>query len=141
MWPPHCVQGTKGAVLIQELDISQIDVVVEKGKDSRTEMFSAFSDCFGDKSSVAVSMDLADRLRSAGITHTFIVGLAGDYCVKCTALDARKEGFEVYVIEEGTRSVEAGEKGWGAAKVEMEEAGVKLIKISDGFMEKIRGAT
>ena len=129
IWPAHCLQGTKGADIIPEIDISKLDDEVEKGRDSRVEMFSSFADVFGNKSSEAASLDLAARLKGAGVTHVYTVGLAGDYCVKCTALDAKKEGFEVYVVEEATRSVDAGEKGWGAAKEELIKAGVKIASI------------
>jgi len=137
IWPVHCVQGTKGAEIIPEIDISRLDEVVEKGKDSGLEMFSGFADVFGSKSSDAASMDLAGRLKSAGITHVFTVGIAGDFCVKCTALDAKKEGFEVYVVEEATRSVDVGEKGWGAAKEEMERAGVKTINVNGPEIDRV----
>lgn len=102
---------------------------MEKGKDKRVEMFSAFSDGFGNKSEAA-SLDLADLLRSHGIDRVHIVGLAGDFCVKSTALDARKEGFEVVVIKEGVRSVDEGSDGWGAAVQILEIANVKLVSIN-----------
>lgn len=137
IWPAHCVQGTKGAEIIPEIDVSRLDEVVEKGKDSRMEMFSSFADVFGRKPSVD-SQDLAELLKRAGVTHVFIVGLAGDYCVKCTALDAKKEGFEVYVVQEATRSVDAGEKGWGAARKEMGMAGIDMISIEGPEMERIK---
>ena len=127
LWPAHCVQGTKGAQIISEIDVSKLDEVVEKGKDSRLEMFSGFADVFGGKSPKAASQDLAVLLQRAGITTVFAVGLAGDFCVRYTALDAKKEGFEVYVVEEATRSVDSGETGWGAARKEMEQAGIKII--------------
>lgn len=138
LWPSHCVQGTEGADIIPEIDVSKLDEVVEKGKDSRLEMFSGFADVFGNKSSEAASQDLAGLLHRAGITSVFTVGLAGDYCVKCTALDAKKEGFEVYVVQEATRSVDAGEKGWGVATKEMEKAGIKMISIRGPEMERVR---
>lgn len=90
IWPVHCVQGTKGANIIPEMDMAKVDTIVEKGKDRRLEMFSGFADVFGNNSSQAANLDLADRLNSAGITHVFVVGIAGDFCVKCTALDAKR---------------------------------------------------
>ena len=118
--------------------MAKVDTIVEKGKDRRLEMFSGFADVFGNNSSQAASLDLADRLNSAGITHVFIVGIAGDFCVKCTALDAKKEGFQVYVLEEATRSVDAGEKGWGAAKEEMEKAGIKMTSADGHEVERVK---
>lgn len=138
LWPPHCVQGTKGAEIIREIDVSKIDEIIEKGKDSRVEMFSAFADVFGTKSPGAASHDLAELLNHAGISHVFIVGLAGDYCVKCTALDAKKEGFEVYVVQEATRSVNAGEKGWGASTKELGKAGIEIISIDSTEVERVK---
>lgn len=138
LWPPHCVQGTKGADIIPELDASKVDAIVEKGKDSRTEMFSGFADIFGTRSLRAASHDLAELLHHDGITDVFVVGLAGDYCVKCTALDAVKEGFEVYVVEEATRSVNAGEEGWGAATKEMRTAGIKIISNKDPELDRVK---
>ena len=138
LWPAHCVQGTKGADIIPEIDISKVDRVVEKGRDSRLEMFSGFADVFGSKSSMAASHDLAELLHHAGVTHVFTVGLAGDYCVKCTALDAKKEGFGVYVVQEATRCVDAGEQGWGAAQKEMNDAGIDIISTEGPELERVK---
>ena len=138
IWPVHCVQGTKGADIIPEIDVAKVDTIVEKGKDRRLEMFSGFADVFGNKSPQATNLDLADRLNSAGITHVFVVGIAGDVCVKCTALDAKKEGFQVCVLEEATRSVDAGEKGWGGAKEEMEKAGIKMTSVDGPEVERVK---
>ena len=138
LWPAHCIQGTKGAEIIPEIDVSKLDEVVEKGKDSRVEMFSGFGDVFGSRSSEAASQDLAGLLHRAGITTVFVVGLAGDYCVKCTALDAKKEGFGVYVVQEAIRSVNPGESGWGVAAREMETAGIEIISIKGRELERVK---
>ena len=111
---------------------------MEKGKDRRLEMFSGFADVFGNKSPQAASIDLADRLKTAGITHTFVAGIAGDFCVKSTALDAQKEGFEVSVVEEATRSVDAGENGWEAAKDAMEKAGIRIVNAYGPEVEMVK---
>ena len=132
------MQGSKGAEIIPEIDVSKFDMIVEKGRDKRLEMFSAFADVFGNKSSDAASIDLADTLKDAGITHVFVVGLAGDYCVGCTAIDAKKEGFEVYVIEDVTRSVDDGEKGWGAYKKKMEKMGIIIIRLDGPEVERVK---
>ena len=138
IWPVHCVQGTKGAEIIPEIDVSKFDMIVEKGRDKRLEMFSAFADIFGNKSSDAASIDLAHTLKDAGITHVYVVGLAGDYCVGCTAIDAKKEGFEVYVVEDATRSVDTEEKGWGAYKKKMEEMGIVIIQSYGPEAERVK---
>lgn len=128
IWPVHCVQDTEGAQLIPELDVGKFDVIMEKGKDNRVEMLSAFADMFGNKTEAA-SLDLSVLLRNRGIDCVHVVGLAGDFCVKHTALDARKEGFEVIVINEGVRSVDEGSEGWGATVKTLQDAKVKIVSI------------
>jgi len=123
LWPDHCVQGTLGAELLPELDASKLHHVIEKGQDQRVEMYSAFADPFLHP--VAKSQ-LADILKGEGITHVYVGGLAMDYCVKCTALDAAKEGFEVVVIEEATRAVDPG--AWEEVRKEMKGKGVRMVR-------------
>lgn len=130
IWPVHCVQDTEGAQLIPELDASKLDVILEKGKDKSVEMLSAFADVFGNKTEAA-SLDLSGLLRSHGIDCVHVVGLAGDFCVKHTALDARKEGFKVFVIDEGVRSVNEGSEGWGATVETLQGAKVKIVSIGN----------
>lgn len=103
LWPDHCVQGTRGVELVPDLDLSRVDHIIEKGQDSRVEMFSAFEAPLFDPP-VARS-DLEDTLRSAGITDIYVVGLASDFCVRWTAVDGARHGFRTYVIEEATRAV------------------------------------
>lgn len=124
----HCIQGTKGAEIIPEIDTSKFDVIMEKGKESTVEMFSAFADAFGNKSEAA-SLDLAALLRNHTVHRLHIAGLAGDFCVKCTALDASKEGFEVFVVNEGVRCVNAGREGWEAVLKEFQSADIKVVSI------------
>src|SRR3712207_4906891 len=81
-WPPHCVQGTPGAELHPALDRSLVDVVVDKGQDPGTEGYSGFE-----------ATELGTLLRERGIDAVTVVGLATDYCVKNTALDALREGL------------------------------------------------
>ena len=137
LWPVHCIQGTPGSNLISEIDASYFQIIVEKGRDKRVEMYSAFADVFGNKSDAA-NVDLAALLRRYAISHVYIVGLAGDYCVRYTATDAKREGFEVYVIEEGTRSVDSGQGGWGAARQELQGAGVQVISIKSPQVDKVK---
>lgn len=138
LWPTHCVQGTQGSEIIPEINVSKLDVVLEKGKDSRSEMFSGFADVFGVKSPVATSMDLAKRLKVDGITHVFTVGLAGDFCVKFTALDAKQEGFEVCVIEEATRCVNTAQGGWGATREELAKSEIHIVHIDGPELQRVR---
>lgn len=138
IWPAHCVQGTKGSEIISEVNASKLDAIVEKGMDKNMEMFSGFADVFGSKTSQAASQDLTSLLNRKAVTHVFIVGLAGDYCVKCTALDARKEGFQAFVVDEATRSVDPGRKGWGAAKMQLENEGIRIISVHGPEVEEVR---
>jgi nicotinamidase-related amidase len=138
LWPVHCVQGTPGVELIPELDMSKIQHVVEKGQDKRVEMYSAFAAPF--KSPQISISGLADTLRKAKVTHVYLVGLAMDYCVKCSAIDAAKEGFETFVVKEGVRGVDPSEGGWNAAAKEMESAGVKLISVEGAEMDWVRSS-
>jgi nicotinamidase-related amidase len=123
LWPDHCVQGTKGAELIHELDMSKIDKVVEKGQVKEVEMYSAFYDPL-EKPRVSDS-GLVGVLREKGVTDVYCVGLAFDYCVKCTAVDAAKEGFKTYVVGEGTRAVDPSV--WEEVKGELKGKGVEVV--------------
>jgi nicotinamidase/pyrazinamidase len=94
-WPPHCVQGTEGAELHPDLDRAKVEVVVDKGQDPETEGYSGFE-----------GTDLEELLRERGIDKVTVVGLATDYCVKNTALDAVRAGFEVTVDSSAVRGVD-----------------------------------
>lgn len=135
LWPVHCVQGTDGAKLVPELDKSLLDEVIEKGQTREVEMYSAFYDPF-EQPRVADS-GLSGRLKQAGVTDVYVVGLAGDYCVKCTAVDAVKEGFKVFIVEEGTRCVDPG--GWEDCKAELEQAGVRVVSFSGPEVRRVTG--
>ncbi|MCJ1482509.1 NAD(+) salvage pathway protein [Schaereria dolodes] len=137
LWPVHCVNGTPGAEIIPEIEIPKLDFIVEKARDKRVEMFSGFADAFGNKTDSA-SLNLAAKLKESDITHVYVVGLTGDCCVKCTALDAKQEGFEAYVIGEATRSVDQGEKGWGSAVKEFKEAGIEVIRFEGPEVKRVK---
>jgi nicotinamidase/pyrazinamidase len=94
-WPVHCVAGTPGAELHHALDLTPLDALVDKGQDPGTEGYSGFE-----------GTELAKLLRDRGIDHVTVVGLATDYCVKNTALDALREGFNVTVDSTATRGVD-----------------------------------
>lgn len=155
LWPDHCIQDTKGAELIPELDAHKLDLVVRKGMDAQSEMYSGFKDCFGRKKHDAmldmnldgaqgsaieqtqmVSEDLAACLHAKGIKQVFTVGLAGDVCVKCTALDAVAEGFETYWVEDVTAGV--SDESIEAGKQEMRENGIRVIKSDDQAIRRVR---
>ncbi|RMZ87321.1 hypothetical protein DV736_g5453, partial [Chaetothyriales sp. CBS 134916] len=130
LWPDHCVQGTTGADFVEGLDVKNVDVFVQKGMDSRVEMYSAFSDSFGNLTGGAggVNLDLAKTLKERGVTDVYVVGLAGDYCVKFTALDAAKSGFEVFVIEDAQRCVDPD--AWTESGHDFAAHGVKVVAVN-----------
>jgi nicotinamidase/pyrazinamidase len=116
-WPPHCVQGTPGAELHPELEEAPIDLVVDKGQDPQAEGYSAFE---------ATALEQALRARGARDVH--VAGLALDYCVRATALDAARAGFDVTVHAYATRAVDV-EPGDGARAVaELRDAGVRVVE-------------
>jgi len=126
LWPSHCVKNSSGAELVPEFDVSDIDMIVKKGQDSRVEMFSAFKDNY--KSCVSES-ELGPVLRRAGTTHCYIVGLATDYCVKYTALHAASEGYKTFVVSEATRTVDQSPAAMTSTEEELKEAGIRLVSV------------
>ncbi|KAF8296550.1 putative nicotinamidase [Trypanosoma cruzi] len=98
-WPPHCVQGTDGAELHSSLRLGRMDCVIHKGADRDAECYSCFGDVNGKKTG------LATLLREMDVRRVFICGVAFDFCVYYTALDAVKEMFDVVVLEDATRAV------------------------------------
>lgn len=137
LWPDHCVQGTPGAELIPELDIEKVQHTVEKGQDKRVEMYSAFADPF-TKPTISRSK-LADILHDAGISDVYIAGLAMDYCVKYTALDSVKEGFNTLVVGEATKAVDP--TAVDDVHRELEKAGVKFVTMEGKEIKKIAEST
>ncbi|KAL2271344.1 hypothetical protein VTJ83DRAFT_715 [Remersonia thermophila] len=125
LWPVHCVQHTPGASLVPELDVSRVQHVIEKGTSPDVEMYSAFCPPLRDPK--VSDSGLAALLRENGTTHVYVVGLAGDYCVRSTAEDAVREGFVAYVVEEATKAVDPGL--WEDVKKEMEEKGVRVVSV------------
>ncbi|THX89801.1 Isochorismatase hydrolase [Aureobasidium pullulans] len=136
LWPDHCVAGSPGSELIPELDVSILDEVVEKGQDKRVEMYSAF--CTPFLNPKIVETGLAKTLKEKGVTHVFCVGLAADFCVKATAIDAAKEGFETVVIREGTKGVEQGDEADKKLAQELKENNVKMVSVDGPEVAKVR---
>lgn len=128
------MQGTKGAELLPELDVSKVDHIVEKGHDKRVEMYSAFADPF--KSPSVAQSDLAKTLRGAGITDVFVVGLAADYCVMHTAIDSQEEGFKTWVLGDATKAVDPS--SLDQVHEAYEKAGVSVITKDDAHVKKVR---
>lgn len=112
-WPPHCVQNTPGAAFHPDLVVPPDALIVSKGDDPDREAYSGFQ---------AGGIDLAGRLRERGVRRVFVTGLATDYCVRATALDARAAGFEVTLVEDAIRGV--APETTAAALRDLDEAGV-----------------
>lgn len=137
LWPDHCVQGTKGCEFIPELDVSKTTQTIEKGQDKRVESYSAFGPVYRNP---AVGMSgLGDSLKEAGVTDLFVVGLAFDYCVKHTAIDAVEHGFKTFVIEDATKAVDQSEEGLAKVRKELEDSGVVIIGLDSKELDAVRG--
>jgi nicotinamidase/pyrazinamidase len=115
-WPVHCVQGTDGAELHPGLDRALVDVVVDKGQDPGTEGYSGFE-----------GTRLDELLRERGIDDVTVVGLATDYCVKNTALDALRAGFPVTVDATAARPVDVQPGDGERALDEIRAAGGRVL--------------
>jgi nicotinamidase/pyrazinamidase len=115
-WPPHCVAGTPGAELHGAIPRDRVDVIVDKGTDPQAEGYSGFE-----------GTELAALLRDRGIDRVTIVGLATDYCVRATALDALREGFAVELDRAGVRGIDAEPGDVERALAEIEDAGATIV--------------
>ena len=118
LWPPHCIQDTEGAKIL--LDDKLFTAVVKKGKDRNFDSYSGFRDDGGAKT------EMDQILKKAGVKEVIVYGIATDYCVKATAIDAVKAGYKVTVIEDLSATI-APDTAAKAVK-EMREAGVILKK-------------
>jgi nicotinamidase-related amidase len=136
LWPVHCVQGTPGAELVPELDVGKVDRTIDKGQDDRVEMYSPFYDPFENPR--GCDSGLAGILKDSGITDVYVVGLAADYCVKSCAVDAAKEGFTTFIVEEGTRAVDPD--GWPKVRAEIETKGVKVVALEGDEVRRLMPA-
>jgi len=125
LWPDHCVQGTEGAALHKDLKIPHAELVIRKGYRQHMDSYSAFYEADGK-----TPTGLAGYLRERGLKQVFLVGLATDFCVAWSALDARKAGFEAVVIEDACRGIDVNgslAKAWQ----DMQGAGVKRVQSAD----------
>jgi nicotinamidase/pyrazinamidase len=125
LWPDHCVQGTEGAALSKELSIPQAGLVIRKGFHKDVDSYSAFTEADGK-----TTTGLAAYLKARRIERLFVAGLATDFCVAWTALDARKAGFETYVVEDACRGIDT-QGSLAKAWADMANAGVKRIQSND----------
>jgi len=125
LWPDHCVQGTDDAALHKDLKLPTAQLVIRKGYNKGVDSYSAFEEA--DHKTVT---GLAGYLKARGIKTVYVTGLATDFCVAWTAMDARKAGFEAYVIEDATRAIDLN-GSLAAAWKQMAAKGVKRIQSAD----------
>jgi nicotinamidase/pyrazinamidase len=125
LWPMHCVQGTADAEIAQGIDIPHAQMIVRKGYHSGIDSYSAFIEADHE-----TQTGLAGYLKERRIKNVYLCGLATDFCVAWSALDARKLGFNTFVIEDASRGIDLNgslKKSW----VAMENAGVNRIQSTD----------
>ena len=125
LWPDHCVQGTDDAALHPDLKVPSAQLIIRKGYNKGVDSYSAF-----EEADHKTATGLAGYLKQRGINTVFVTGLATDFCVAWTAMDARKAGFRAYVIEDATRSINLDgslEKAWK----QMSARGVRRIQSTD----------
>ncbi len=126
LWPDHCVQGTQDAAFHPDLDVSRIDHVQRKGQDPAVDSYSAFRD--NDRAALT---GLADYLKAKDVGEVDICGLATDYCVKFSAIDAVEmlPGVKVRFVEDASRGIDP--EGVKTAIAEMREKGVEIVRSAD----------
>ena len=125
LWPEHCVQGTEGAMLHKDLDVPHAELIIRKGYRREVDSYSAFLEA--DKKT---QTGLGGYLKQRALKRVFFAGLATDFCVAWSALDARRQGFEALVIEDACRGIDnqgSLAKAWAAMKA----AGVRRIQSTD----------
>jgi nicotinamidase/pyrazinamidase len=125
LWPDHCVQGSDDAALHKDLKLPTAGLIIRKGSNKNVDSYSAFIEADGK-----TMTGLAGYLKERGVNTVFVTGLATDFCVAWTAMDARKLGFTAYVIEDATRAIDLN-GSLAAAWKQMTEAGVKRIQSGD----------
>ncbi|NBS57926.1 MAG: bifunctional nicotinamidase/pyrazinamidase [Betaproteobacteria bacterium] len=125
LWPDHCVQGSQDAAVHKDIAIPQAQLIIRKGFHKDTDSYSAFMEADGK-----TSTGLGAYLKARGIKEVYVAGLATDFCVAWTALDARKAGFKAAVIEDASRGIDLNgsvAKAWA----DMTKAGVRRIQSTD----------
>ncbi|MBB3019271.1 nicotinamidase/pyrazinamidase [Microvirga lupini] len=121
LWPDHCVQGTPGAEISRDLDIPHVQLVIRKGYNAEIDSYSGFKEA--DR---RTSTGLEGYLKERGFQRVFCAGLALDFCVAWTALDAAAAGFETYVIEDASRAIDTN-GSLAKARNDMNAAGIRVI--------------
>ena len=126
LWPIHCVQGSFGAEFVRELDTSLIQKVFVKGTDPQIDSYS----CFFDNAHLK-DTGLGDYLKENGVDEVYILGLALDYCVRYSVLDALELGFKTYLVADGCRGVNLEEGDSDKAISEMQEKGAIIVRSTE----------
>ncbi len=127
LWPVHCVQNTPGAAFVKTLDAARITRVFQKGTDPGIDSYSGFFDNGRRKAT-----GLGDYLKAKGVQDVYVLGLATDYCVKFTALDARALGFNTYLVEDACRGVNLRPGDVDKALADLKAAGVVVVNSAVG---------
>jgi nicotinamidase/pyrazinamidase len=126
LWPVHCVQHTPGAALASTLDQHRVHKVFHKGTDPGIDSYSGLFDNGHRKST-----GLGEWLKGKGVKEVFVAGLATDYCVKFTALDAAQFGFKTHLVEDASRGVNLRPDDVKNAIDEMKRAGIQIVQSAD----------
>ncbi len=117
-WPPHCVQGSEGAEFHPDLEVPEGAIIVSKATDRDRDAYSGFE-----------GTNLNEILRERGVRRLFVGGVATEYCVRATVLDALKLGYEVFVVEDAIRGIDP--EGEERAKTEMVKEGAVLVRLDE----------
>ena len=120
LWPVHCVQGTAGAAFHKDLETDRANLIIRKGYRSEIDSYSAFFE-----NDHATTTGLAGYLRERAVEHLVMVGLATDFCVRFSAVDAAKLGFKVTLLEDGCRAIDL-DGSLAAARAELTEHGITV---------------
>ena len=128
LWPVHCVQGTRGAEFVKELKVDRLSQIFQKGSDPQIDSYSGFFDNGQQKST-----GLAAYLKVQQVSDVYIMGLALDYCVKYTVLDACQLGFKTFLIEDACRGVNLNSEDSALAIKDMQAAGAHIVQSADIF--------
>jgi nicotinamidase/pyrazinamidase len=125
LWPAHCVQGTTGAAFHPRLRLPESAIIISKGMDESSDGYSAFDGIDASRT------QLADLLNTLQVTRLCVGGLATDYCVKATVIEALQQGFEVVVLRDAVAAVNLNPGDGDNALGEMKNQGAKILPVTD----------
>jgi nicotinamidase/pyrazinamidase len=125
LWPDHCVQGTQGAAFHPDLSVPHAQLILRKGYRREVDSYSAFYE-----NDHRTSTGLTGYLMELGFSHLFIAGLAFDFCVRYSAEDARRQGFDVILIEDASRGIDVNGSVEDARR-SFAELGIQLVRVDE----------